>query len=140
MRRVLLLGFSVLLGLGMACGDDGDGGNGTETEGAAGFANEKTNFVRVQCTCLAGGGEIVPENNACVRQNLGSDSACEEEVLEERWDELRVGGNCMRDAYIATRECLLDNRCDVEGCLGVLQNATERCPANVKDALSECTG
>jgi hypothetical protein len=140
MRRVLVLCFSVLLGLGVACGGDGDGGgSGSETEGPAGFANEKVNFVRVQCTCEGGGGAIVPENNACVRRNLGTSSACEEEVLEERWDELERGGDCMREAYLESRECLLEN-CDIEGCYGVLQSATERCPANVKEAFAECTG
>ncbi len=138
MRRVLVLGFSVLLGLGVACGDDGEG-SGSETEGPAGFANEKVNFVRVQCTCEAGGGEIVPENNACVRRNLGTSSACEEEVLEEQWDELERGGDCMREAYFESRECLLED-CNLEDCYSLLQNATERCPANVKEAFEECTG
>jgi hypothetical protein len=138
MRRVLAVVLSGFLGLGVACSDDG-GGSG-EISGGADFAREKVLFVRVQCTCLAGGGDIVPENNPCVRQNVGSDTACEERVLDERWDELEAGGECMRDAYETTRECLLENMCNVEGCLGILQNETEQCPANVKTALAECVG
>jgi hypothetical protein len=126
---------AVFGGFGVACGEESQERSGPEQ-----FSFEKRQFVQLYCTCGEMETEVQGVDSPCVRSYLGDQSACEEDVLEDYWDELQDGGECLSDAYRTAKECLRDT-CNVmlDGCLRVLQNASARCPVEVQEAfMTEC--
>lgn len=129
MRSVLAL-LAVFVGLGVACGDD-------EPSGAARYTREQTQYWQVFCTCAAGETEVQPASSPCVQEYLERNE-CEQELLEEQWDDLGTSAECLVAAYEAGTECL-QRACGVDRCLGEFGDATGRCPQAAPEAFAaEC--
>jgi hypothetical protein len=122
-------------GFGAACGEESQERSGPEQ-----FSFEKRQFAQLYCTCGAMETEVQDADSPCVRSYLGDQTACEEDVLEDNWEDLEDGGECLTDAYREGKECLRDT-CNVmlDGCLRILQNASARCPTVVQETfMLEC--
>lgn len=133
MRSVLAL-LALFVCFGVACGDEGEKAE-EELSGAARYAEEKSLYWRIFCTCSAGETEVQPADSPCVLTYLGSQSACEEEVLEEQWDDLAESGECLINVYEEGQECLRES-CGVQQCLLNIRAASERCPVAARDAFT----
>jgi len=131
MRSVLAL-LAVFVGFGVACGDEG----GEELSGPERYIQEKTQYFQVFCTCAEGETEVQPASSPCVRGYLGDQTACEEDVLEEQWDDLEGSAECLVAAYEEATECLTE-ACAVQQCLVNFQNDTARCSSEAADAFGE---
>lgn len=129
MRSVLAL-LAVFVGLGVACGDEGE-----ELSGPAKYTREKTQYWQVFCTCAAGETEVQPATSPCVREYLNDQSECEEDLLDEEWDDLETSTECLVAAYEAGTACL-QRACGVDRCLTEFGNAIERCPQEAPDAFA----
>lgn len=133
MRFVLAL-LAVFCGFGVACGEDA-----AELSGPEEYSKEKRQFAQVFCACAAGETEPQPADSSCVRSYLGRQSACEEDILDERWDELQESGDCLREAIGDAKDCLL-MACDVDACTQVLRTVMDDCPLDAQVAFTEeCT-
>ncbi len=144
----------LLLGCG---GDDpapsgqaGSGGQGGPIEPADLLAEEVLH-ARWDCACQATQGEgeepatePVAASSPCVASIVpGARRACEQEILEENWDEVRSIGTCRYNGYRAFTACLQDDEtaCQLEDCYFGLSDDLDRClefSAEIGTELQAC--
>jgi hypothetical protein len=129
MRSVLAL-LALFVASGVACGDEG----GEELSGPAKYTQEKTQYWQVFCTCAAGETEVQPASSSCVRMYT-EQGECEEELLEEDWDDLETSAECLVDAYETGTACL-QRACGVDRCLGEFGDAIQRCSQDAPEAFA----
>jgi hypothetical protein len=160
--RILL--FPLLGAIGAAsvltfgCGGDdpapsGQGGSGGQSGPIepADLLTEEVLHARWDCACQAADdGEPVTEpvaaSSPCVAPLVPAQRrACEQEILEDNWDEVRSIGTCRRDGYRDFIACVQDEDtpCDLEFCYLALSDDLDRCeefPDDIEIELMTCNG
>lgn len=145
----LLGAFGAASVLGLGCGgDDPEPSSPSGGIEPADLLAEEVLHARWDCACQAADGEPATEpvaaSSPCVAPLVpAARRACEQEILEDNWDEVSSIGTCRRNGYRSFIACVQDEdtACDLEFCYLALSDDLDQCrdfPADVETELMTC--